>query len=415
MRSRLLRKYSKGEIPYFKASLIIICIGTGGLSYSGYASLWPGLEGKLMAAIIAVVTVAALYLYHSFVIDALTDDAPIRNRLLIAVLALVCFIFIAGLSSMINVAAISGKSAQVTYLDDFANECALIVSRAYDQANAVRKFVPFLEQERSRWSQAAEDELSSGAYSGHAGYGSVHTVLNNYALRFEQLHAGVQRYLTDVEAHYKQAHKELAAIQAVIRKHEDPELLTKSVAAHTDRLRKLVTQMSGKPLAEALHIAMESLPGETGIITLSSNSKIAREQQRALEKIGSGVGVSTELLTEILEEYSAQGSPELPALENMTTLRAVIVYWYAFPQSWLAGIGLDFLPIFLALILMLLDLGLSQPERLHHRRMSMEAQDMLNAMSIMEQLRRLNIDPHILKHLNDTSLGLEQNNDENNH
>lgn len=383
--SQLSKTVKSGQYTLLRYLTFIICLGTTAMSYYGYQSLSPTLEGRVMASVMAVSTLACMYLYHSFVIKALIDNVSLKKRLLVLGLAAVFFIFVIGLSSAINVAAISGKSAQIAYISDFEKDLNSTATRIYQQANAIRQFLPLFDQEQSSWQQFAEDEKRSGSFTKTAGTGAVHSVFLNYARHFSVLHSQTEAYLQQVEASNTQVKAQLAQIREFKNGSGSPEERMQLIGQAVDDVNELLISMQGHDLINGFEVIINNLPNEMSIITLSGNASVAKGQQLAVNKIKERLHQTTGLIRSKFADYQKESvMPELPQLRPMTTLVAVVEYWYLYPQAWLAGIALDLAPIFLAVVLLILSPH-PKEEQLHPFKI-MTVQELIDARVALHQL-----------------------------
>ncbi|WCN09986.1 hypothetical protein [Marinomonas mediterranea] len=377
----LARNYSFQII--FTSCLLIISAGTTAMSYYGYQSLWPDLEGKIMASVMAVSTFASVYLYHSTVMKALVEHVELRKRLGVLALAAVFFVFIIGLSSAINVAALSGRAAQISYLSDLEKQASVSARDIFQQANGLRRFLPLFEQQAASWQQAAHDERTLGTFSRTVGGGGVSSILDQYSTQFQTLHSQTASFLFQVETLNGQANERLALIRQVIedQKLSSPERM-KKVAEHLDVLNGLLIKMQTKDFIEGMRIIVLNMPNALKAITLSSNPKVAEGQQAAIAKIKDRLSSGISLMDNAFSEYLAQSALELPELRPISTLNAVMVYWYLYPQSWVAGLALDLLPLFIGLVLMIV----APPFAPSERHWNVSVRDLLLAKKALQQL-----------------------------
>jgi hypothetical protein len=395
-----LIKMSSNPFTLHAQLLVIIAICSAAMSYWGYQSLWPSFEGKVLASIMAVVTFTTVYLYHSFTMKALMDNVSLRKRLMVLMAALLFFVFIAGLSSAINVTAISGSAAQVTYIKDFTKKISDVTNRTYQDATRVRQFLPLFELEKMSWKAAASEEKRLGAYSHFAGGGGVYAVLNRYADHYANLEQQTQIFLKKIGDLHNQVNARLIAIRELAEKPDTPEQRMKAIALEVDKINALLVKMQGDDLIAGFNIIINNLPNEVRIINLSKNQRIANGQQAAIAKIKDRLSHSVPIVRQAFAEYQSKSISELPTLEPMSTLRAVVEYWYLYPQAWIAGLAIDLLPLFLGVILLILRQNPASTKQNTLMRKQMTVDELFSAQDMLTSLHqsRLNRQPEAKTH-----------------
>jgi hypothetical protein len=84
----------------------------------------------------------------------------------------------------------------------------------------------------------------------------------------------------------------------------------------------------------------------------------------------------------------------------MSTLRAVVEYWYLYPQAWIAGLAIDLLPLFLGVILLILRQNPASTKQNTLMRKQMTVDELFSAQDMLTSLHqsRLNRQPEAKTH-----------------
>lgn len=311
------------------------------VSYAGLNTSIPqtSLWWKLMCAAVAVAVGVAIYVFWKAAFEASVRPSQFKNRTAGWLATLVGSVFLLGMSSWWNVAAIGGHEALRAGMLEALHETEGVFVKETGRAGAHRPFISRVDKLAAELSQLAECERQSGCVSGSGGNGGVASTLAQLAGGAGQLAASLTQSDVDLVAQADAGRICLAEM----RKELDANAGASGVSTPLDCVNGAMAAIAANGQLD--RIAQEMSAFTAGVVIPAT---VRSEAQKA--SVANILESIQKRAAAIAADAGAAINREAPAaisLPQMSAMKAVIVYYDSILPSWITGIALDLLPLVL--------------------------------------------------------------------
>ena len=195
-------------------------------------------------------------------------------------------LFLASLSSWLNVTALAGAGALEVHMKRALNNYERALDASYRRARHAEHLIPDLEGSASRYERLAKQERLTGIISGVPGAGGVADALSGTAQQLRGLVTKIKDSSDKAKKLSDQAKGQLASMHAIVLSDEPLPIRLKEFAAAANGLSAQLSELDNLGLDESLRRTMMALPDRIMSRAMSMrNSRIAKAQTEAIGHI----------------------------------------------------------------------------------------------------------------------------------
>lgn len=258
---------------------------------------------------------------------------------------------VVGVSSIFNVTGFAGNDAVGHHLNTELVQQEAALDARYGSARGMDRFLPPIALAAKDYAIDAAAECGTGGRTGAGGDGTVCRTLTAIAGRLSRLAN------ESLPALQLQATTLADAARVILEDMRNVASGPKPMDQKQDQLARLANQFRSKlselealDLATTIRVTLQSLPGETSKRALSGKSESSRARQRVT------LDTLNEELTDLARQFDADLAaaaladlPSVPSLDQISPVKAVLIYWDHYIPYWIMGISLDLMPLFFLL------------------------------------------------------------------
>lgn len=313
---------------------------------------WAGRPGAL---IFSIGSATAIFILWTVAPHAFAKLETVPEQLVGLCITLVACVMIFSLSSWLNVAGIAGQSALRFHMNRIIVEYEDVLDRRSAAAIAFKSFQPDLQQANVLFLERRNEELKHGAYTNHAGPGTVERLLLVIANRFAAQDGAIANEAAKKMAVTHKARLALDAMRVMANQPGDPKARMEALAREADGLRTLLSELDPKGYLEGLQRTLKAMPRELTLQTISAKTKKGvKAQKAALQRIEGELTQTVDQLTADLGKLSGRPLPPVPTVTRLNAIEAVLRYPLQNAPYWAGGIAMDFTPTVILLFAMLM-------------------------------------------------------------
>lgn len=336
--------------------LFMLMVGSGYFGFEGFPLFRADDLDLGLAVVYAVMSSTVSFTLWSIalaVVPRLQTKRSIAAGIL-GVFGVGVFVFCS--STVLTVAGVAGDSALNAHVRATTRSFELALESRFQQAGAIRRLIPVLEQEQQLYLQRRESKIKFGAYSGVPGRpGAVEQTLGAIARQLGDLADD----LRDEAARTAAAHARAASIMTRMRKaangDESSSERLVELGNQGDALRQVLAEVNVKGQLFSVQWALSNLPGEVEIrATKSANKRTAARQQKALDRVRAELTQTTEKLASLADELGNLPVREIPVVEQINAIYAVMTYPLENSPAWAVAVSMDQTPGVIIFFLMVI-------------------------------------------------------------
>lgn len=314
------------------------------------------------AAAFSLAVSSMIFLFWRYVMGIVPTMKTARNRWLGMGIIGLGGMFIVCLSCWMNVMALAGAGALTAHMRDSIKDYETALQTAYQQSKGIASLAADLDMAAVRYGNLADREVRQGTLTGTAGAGGVADSLQTSRKALSDLSAMVRSRSGQVEGLYTQGQAAITTMASLVTaKGAIAERYT-AFATEASKVAKIVGTLNDGELASVVSRSVRSLPGGTGLFSsMSSNKSVATAQGDALQRLASDLSGTGDRIAAAAAELGRTASTEPLAFERLAPAKAVVLYADELLPYWAGGLGLDLMPVVLALLLMLLYHAAAEP------------------------------------------------------
>ena len=220
--------------------------------------------------------------------------------------------------------------------------------------NAINVFKLDLKQAQALYLARRDSEIERGAYTGHPGNGTVARLLESLATRFGELDAGLTGEQGRMAGVARQARHVLEAMRQTVNERGDINIRMTNLAREGDKMRGLLSDLDAVGTLNGLRRKLQALPREVALHPATARTREAvAAQKAALSRVETELRATVDQLNADLARLADTPPGDIPDVERITAVEAVIRYPLEHAPYWAGGIAMDYTPTLLLLFSLL--------------------------------------------------------------
>ncbi|WP_127599594.1 hypothetical protein [Nitratireductor alexandrii] len=325
----------RNKVLFFLA-LVSVAASYVGLSDSVPDTLWY----KLFALIIAAGVGFALYTFWSGAFEAAVKPHQLHNRTAGWLATLVGAIFVLGISSWWNAAAIGGPEALRAALYTTLPQLSERLSAAVATATRHRTYRSRIEALAAEIDALMTSERTYGTTSGKAGAGGVVATLDLLRSKAGETAQSIAALDEALEEKRAKAESCIADYRGGLSSDHPMD----KAASATDCFNAALADISNNGQLERI---AEDMDGFTAGIVLPAGVR-TEVQRDAVARVFASLQERAGLIaTDARSAAAAMPAIDPVSVPRMSKMKAVVVYFDSVVPAWVTGIALDLLPLIL--------------------------------------------------------------------
>lgn len=412
MQNGLLSDHQNGRLQWFRRGVAVNSILSTAFTYNGaqllqYAADW---YDKAIAAGVATASGVMIFLIWLTLFRAVADERT-PAQLGFAILKILAAIPpIAAASTWLMVAGFAKDDAGRTHMQNYLVQAQTVTTQAHRHALLVGDFqgeIGSLAADLKSWGKLEEE---TGFSTGAPGAGAVSGSLYDASDWLTRLNADIAKAVVEVEKLRETAAAALADMRGAASAGNTAAERWQLFARHDEAWRAAVARLDTRRTAQAAVRTLTAAARDFGaVVKLSDNRSLRARQQAALDKYRALLAARVRSIVEGIEKAEDAEAIEMPVLERLSVVLAVLTYWNHYIAFWILGLGIDFAaPLIMLLSLHGAGATRTEQEKFASELLGMPTRNLLMAEYFEHLKRRIALDEHSAQSINDKLIGRDE-------
>jgi hypothetical protein len=310
-----------------------------------YVGLMMTGSGQKMAVAIAIGGAFAIFAID-YVLGYYFPRSNLWYKILLLGAAVVTVPFIWGFSTQFSILTVGGAEAMNIHRERTITGAALEARKLLEQGQAEANMAPQLNELAANFDSLASREVHA-EFTGMSGAGAVYSNLKSAAQNLRSMAVNVHT-VDSLRNEYND--KITAELNAMRRLQLQAERLGERevnvrFAAHLQRVNELLVKMAGQtsiPFIKAINASLQGLGS-------GNSNQLDPRQTAAIQRLGSTVRSAQMVVRELTPRQGANS--KMQVFEMITPTAAVYRYAREVPYAIAFGVGFDYLPFLLVVII----------------------------------------------------------------